>query len=80
MFDIAGEFVTGFDPTSKEAKYRRQMRMQRFGKHERIEKSKLDDSKISIDDENEWVNTLKNNHLFANTSSYLQNIVFRFTL
>ena len=45
--------MTGFDPTSKEAKYRRQMRMQRFGKHERVEKSRLDDSKVSIEDENE---------------------------
>ena len=53
IFDISGEFVTGFDPTSKEAKYRRQMRMQRFGKHERVEKSRLDDSKVSIEDENE---------------------------
>lgn len=52
----AGEFVTGFDPTSKEAKYRRQMRMQRFGKHERVEKSRLDDSKVSIEDENEEEN------------------------
>lgn len=50
---ISGEFVTGFDPTSKEAKYRRQMRMQRFGKHEKIEKSRLDDSKIAIDDDSE---------------------------
>ena len=25
--------MTGFDPTSQEAKYRRQLRMQRFGKH-----------------------------------------------
>ncbi|KAL5265475.1 hypothetical protein ACHWQZ_G006255 [Mnemiopsis leidyi] len=49
----AGEFVTGFDPTSKEAKYRRQMRMQRFGKYEKVEKSKLDESKLSNEDESE---------------------------
>ena len=37
--------MTGFDPTSVEAKYRRQLRMQRFGKYEKIEKSKFDDDR-----------------------------------
>ena len=40
----SGEFVTGFDPMSAEAKYRRQLRMKRFGKHEKVETSKLDDT------------------------------------
>ena len=48
---VSGEFVTGFDPMTAEAKYRRQLRMKRFGKHEVIENSKFDDKLTSVSDD-----------------------------
>ena len=49
--------MPGFDPTSAEAKYRRELRMQRFGKREKMSKSTVEDSKISNDLEDTELDT-----------------------
>lgn len=57
ILEIPGEFMTGFNPMTKDAKYKRQMRMQRFGKHEVKDKEETVNSKIEEDgDEDRFEN------------------------